>query len=329
MKNIKLVLVATLILITTGCSSIGSKDEVITVYSTSYPIKYIVGAIGGEYVNSYGIYDNTDEISELTAKQKTDSSVEIVEYHAEIPADGKITDKKITDVLNADIFIINQLEHETTAVEQVLESDNSKDLEIVDVTEYFQGKKNDETYPLIYNGTNVSSDITSITESSFKSPYFWISPLTMITVSENIKDLLIEKAPQHTQEFQNNYETLRLELLGLDASLVEIIDSTENNVIVSNSRLLDILDYHSIKNITTSTQYTYGYENDEDNSRYLNDLSNYITINSNQIISTTNPDSSYYFDPLFVLSDKDVSEGQRFVQVMKNNYLILDSVLKN
>lgn len=105
----KIILVALVTLsITTGCFK-RDNLEGINIYTTTYPIEYLIQNIYGYNSNIDSIYPN---------------GVNVEEY--------KLTDKQIKDYSKTDMFIYNGLVNEKQTAAQFL--NNNKNLKIIDVT---------------------------------------------------------------------------------------------------------------------------------------------------------------------------------------------------
>lgn len=105
----KIILVALVALsLTTGCFK-RDNLEGINIYTTTYPIEYLIQNIYGYNSNIDSIYPN---------------GVNVEEY--------KLTDKQIKDYSKTDMFIYNGLVNEKQTAAQFL--NNNKNLKIIDVT---------------------------------------------------------------------------------------------------------------------------------------------------------------------------------------------------
>ncbi len=321
MKITRVVLSLAILFTTAGCQSRNINDNLV-VYVTNYPLKYIVESIGQDLIDTHTTYDNLDTYD-------PNNDINDFVYVAQDYNNVTLEEDKIKRILDSDLFIFSQLAQEKEAVLQVIESQNSEDLNLYDISEFFKSDTTNNSYPLVYNSKIVAQDIRDLTEMNPKNnyDYFWISPTDMLIVSGLIKDLLIEKMPNKESSLTANYEKLKYKLLLLSSNLEKIQKETANNTIVSDSTLLNGLDYYFIENITTDQTTTSEYEN-ATQAEYLSALSEYITIKKDKVLSTKVSNNAFYFNPLFTLTAEDYNSGKDFENIMLNNYLILESVLK-
>jgi len=98
-------------LITTGCGCVKRDTlEDITIYTTSYPIEYIVNYLYGEHSTVYSIYPNGTDINKYT-----------------------LTTKQIEDYSEMDMYIFSGLTSEKDYVKPLFE--HNKDLMIIDASQ--------------------------------------------------------------------------------------------------------------------------------------------------------------------------------------------------
>lgn len=108
-KKILLILIGLLTL--TGCSFNLNNDNMkdITVYTTIYPIKYLISSLYGDYSTIYSIYP---------------SGVD--------PKDFELSDKKLTEYSKTDLFVFNSLDRDRDfAVDMI---NKNKKLKVIDVS---------------------------------------------------------------------------------------------------------------------------------------------------------------------------------------------------
>ena len=106
-----------LIILLTGCSIRRDNMEDIEIYTTNYPIEYIVDRLYGEHSTVHSIYPD---------------GVSVDQY--------KLTTKQIKDYSKSDLFVFNGLSNEKDYVSEM--RDNNKNLKIIDTTlsmEYTNG----------------------------------------------------------------------------------------------------------------------------------------------------------------------------------------------
>lgn len=92
-----------------GCSFTKDSMEDITIYTTIYPVKYLIDSLYGEYSTIYSIYPSGIE-----------------------PSEYELSEKKMREYANSDLFVFNSLDRDRDfAVSMINEN---KDLKIIDVS---------------------------------------------------------------------------------------------------------------------------------------------------------------------------------------------------
>ena len=119
MKKSKLLLLTLAItLLLTGCFKRDNMDN-ISIYTTTYPIEYLVNYIYGYNSNINSIYPKGVKISEY-----------------------KLTDKKIKEYAQTDMFIYNGLTNEKTTAASFLNKNHH--LKVIDVSKGLSIKRDEE-----------------------------------------------------------------------------------------------------------------------------------------------------------------------------------------
>ena len=109
MKRLKLLIITLIISLSTfGCFK-QDKYQNIKIYTTTYPIEYIVKYLYGDYSKIYTIYPAGTNINEFT-----------------------LTHKQIKDYAKADMFVYNGLSNEKNYAAKLLNS--NKNIDIIDVS---------------------------------------------------------------------------------------------------------------------------------------------------------------------------------------------------
>lgn len=110
MKYIKKILILIIFIITlSGCNVTTDNMDNIEIYTTTYPLKYLITSIYGEHSTIKSIYPN---------------GVNIDEY--------KLSDRKLRDYSNSDLLIFNSLDLDRDYAVKMINNNNS--LKIIDVS---------------------------------------------------------------------------------------------------------------------------------------------------------------------------------------------------
>ena len=109
MKKIKYLLLIIVLLFTTGCSFFKDTLEDSTIYTSVYPIKYLVKYLYGDYATVESIYPAGADVFNYT-----------------------LTDKQISSYAESDLFIYNGLSNEKTIAKNLI--NKNRNLLIIDVS---------------------------------------------------------------------------------------------------------------------------------------------------------------------------------------------------
>ncbi len=318
----KLLIVALLLTILSGCDNSVDSDKKI-IYTTNYAQKYILNSIGQQYVEAYSIYDNRDEYNP--------DNEEAYEYNVLTPSSFTFEDydDKLTSVLNADLFIYNgHSDNDVRVLKELVNADKDEDVMIFDTTENAKRSFVETNLALSYDGQAIDNGILDLLKTDSEMEMYWLSPIEMMNVSTEIYHKLIEVLPNHEEELKDNYDNLMYDLNSLYATIEDIRSSNINNIVVSDSVHLNILDIHYIENVYTDYQNNSKYKNDENADAYLAEINTYLTVDDSKIVSTTNTESNFYFDLMEVQSNSNYQEGLTYYDMMLNNFEILEQALQ-
>lgn len=139
------------------------------------------------------------------------------------PNDSEIINFEVTNVLleqysDNDLFIFNGLSNEKNYVKSMLK--NNKDLKIIDVT----------------SNMNIDNTIEEL----------WLDPNNLLTIANNIRKGFNEyiKSTYLTNEINENYENLKIDLTNLDGSYYSTVkNASNNNIIVTDDAFLYLEKY--------------------------------------------------------------------------------------
>ncbi len=108
-KKKLLILLLPILILLSGCSFTKDSMEDIKIYTTIYPVKYLIDNLYGEYSTIYSIYP---------------SGIEPKEY--------EISEKKMREYANTDLFVFNSLDRDRDFAVNMINI--NKDLKIIDVS---------------------------------------------------------------------------------------------------------------------------------------------------------------------------------------------------
>ena len=206
-KRIILILIMTLTLLS-GCKLNIDTDSMkdIKVYTTIYPIRYLIDSLYGTNSTIYSIYP---------------SGVE--------PKDFQISDKKLEEYSQADLFVFNSLDKERDYAVKMI--NKNKKLKIIDVS----------------MGMTYDNDVAEL----------WLNPYNYLMMAQNTKNGLLEYISNpylitndEGTGVEDKYEALKYDLSRLDADIKETISLSSYDTIVVDNDVFNFLSKYNLNVIS-------------------------------------------------------------------------------
>lgn len=230
MKKIKIILVLGIILpLLAGCFKRDNMDN-ISIYSTVYPIEYLVKSIYGYNSTINSIYPNGTNTKTY-----------------------EITEKKLKEYANVDLFVYNGLTSEKSIAASLL--NYNSDLKIIDVSK----------------GISLQNDQEEL----------WLCPSNYLMLAQNIKNELIgyTKSTILKQEINEKYDALKLTISKYDAELKLIAENANNNTIIAGNDVFLFLEKYGfdVISVEESDRYLASFYQEAKNN-IVNKKNNYIFV---------------------------------------------------
>lgn len=198
----------------------GMKEAEVSVYTTIYPIQFILEEIGGRTVNVQSVYPPG------------------VDAHTYEP-----TSKDMTLIAKSDLFIYfgPSMEGFVESAANALTNEAVKLVSLEDYPELFETNernrtslKDDGSKEMNTDETNVvnSDDKDSTNHESGLNPHVWLDPLRMITIVDIITEQLISLNPKDESIYQENKRDLVLRLQKLDEKYFETLKDKEQKYMI-------------------------------------------------------------------------------------------------
>lgn len=206
-KRILIILIMTLTLLS-GCKLNIDTDSMkdIKVYTTIYPIRYLIDSLYGTNSTIYSIYP---------------SGVE--------PKDFQISDKKLEEYSQADLFVFNSLDKERDYAVKMI--NKNKKLKIIDVS----------------MGMTYDNDVAEL----------WLNPYNYLMMAQNTKNGLLEYISNpylitndEGTGVEDKYEALKYDLSRLDADIKETISLSSYDTIVVDNDVFNFLSKYNLNVIS-------------------------------------------------------------------------------
>lgn len=181
-----------------GCSS-----STIKAGYTVYPVQFLLEKIGQDRVETYAFSNNEMVLRSQLAEDYKDvlKNVDALFVVGEL--------EPYMDIINQDIIDINPEIIDLSVKSGVFEFSRLTravvDNQTVDVkSNYYE------------------NPIFDSVDKYHRDPYLWLDPITMTSMANQVRDYLVQKDPDNTNFYNNNFEKLKIELAYLDANFLSL-----------------------------------------------------------------------------------------------------------
>ncbi len=248
------------------------------------------------------IYTSSYPIEFVTNKLYGDHSKIFNMYPQGIDSNKyKLTDKQVSDYAESDLIIYNGLSNEQKYIVKMINKNNK--LKIIDSTSKIE----------------YTSSIDEI----------WINPSNLLKISKNIKDGLNEYITSTlvSEEINENYESLKVEISTIDAELKEMVENSNDKVMVTSTDKLNFLSKYGLT--------VYSLDEKTLNDKTLSDAKKAISGGSvkyiymfkgeekSETVKKLLEDNSSLtvveIDNLSNISTEDKNDGKDYISIMNEN----------
>lgn len=182
----------------TGCFKRDTMED-ITIYTTVYPLEYVINRLYGEYSDIVSIYPSGVNIQLENCQDQCSNDLYM------------LTEKQLEDYSKGDLFIFNSILYEGNYVKPMFE--HNKKLKIINGTDYLS------------------------MEELYGEEELWLDPFRLKSVARNVKNGFSEYVTNYylQQNINNNFEDLKEELDKLGSKLAQLTtEATNKNLVVSS-----------------------------------------------------------------------------------------------
>lgn len=290
-RKILIILIMTLTLLS-GCKLNIDTDSMkdIKVYTTIYPIRYLIDSLYGTNSTIYSIYP---------------SGVE--------PKDFQLSDKKLEEYSQADLFVFNSLDKERDYAVKMI--NKNKKLKIIDVS----------------MGMTYDTDVAEL----------WLNPYNYLMMAQNTKNGLLEYisnpyliSNDDGTGIEDRYEALKYDLSRLDADIKETISLSSYDTIVVDDNVFNFLSKYNLNVISLE-------EDDELTDVKINEVKKLINEGKIKYIYSSKEETNdtcknlieNYGVELVTLNTMETVDGgitnsnENYVTIMNNNLELLNKEL--
>lgn len=283
-----------------GCGQETNNDENI-VYTSIYPIQYIVEEISGESITTESIYPPG------------------VDAHSYEPSSREMTQIAKS---KAFIYLGAGMESFAETAADSLENQEVKLIEVASLDDSLFSHADDHAE---HEGHDHGD----------KDPHIWLDPLRMIQMGKLIKGELGDVFPEQKETFDINFKVFKEKMSNLDNNFAQKLDSKKNKeILVAHSAYGYWEERYGIEQIAISGLST----NDEPSQKELtrivsiakeHDLHYVIfeqsgTDKVSDIIREQIQAEPLYMHNLESLTEDDIENGEDYLSIMEKNLDVLD-----
>lgn len=242
MKNFKIYILIITTLLLTGCNLKENNMDDISIYTTTYPLNYLISELYEDHSKIYSIYPTGVKLDEYT-----------------------LTDRKLKDYSNSDLFIFNSLDKDRDYAVKMINL--NEDLKVIDVSTGMNYKYSIEE--LWLNPSNylmMAENIKTGLSEYIDNPYI------VEEINTNYEELEynISKLDANlTETIQNGkYNTIVVDndtFKFLEKYNLKVISLEENNDLTTNI-------VEEVESLITNNQIKYIYSSNETSNNTVNTL---------------------------------------------------------
>lgn len=312
-KKVRLILSLLFIILLAACGNKENieKSDQISIYTTVYPLQYFAERIGGDAVNVQSIYPpGADE-------------------HSFDP-----TQKEMMKLADSDLFfyIGLGLEGFVENAEKTLKKEHVKMIATADaITEDMleEGHEHEE-----------HEEDENHEEHGEFDPHVWISPVLSDALAFSVKEALIEAAPDKKEQFEENFEALRDDLIKLDRQFIDMAsDAPTKTFYVSHAAFGYLADTYGLEQVAIAGLNSQSepsqkqlaslvQEAKEQNIKYVLFEQN-ITSKLTDVIRKEIDAEALMLHNLSVLTIEDIKNEEDYMSLMEQNVETLKQALSD
>lgn len=301
-----LILILALSLTACGTDKNDTDNETNTIYTTIYPLQFLVDKIAGDSVDVFTVYPPG------------------VDEHTYEP-----TAKEITEIAEADAFfyIGAGLEAMASTAARALEN---QAVQLIEVGKHEELFLSDEHHEEDEHEGHHHGDL---------DPHIWLDPLRMIEIGKIVKDELTNLYPDEANRFDENYNELELELTTLHEEYEQLVANKENKkLLVTHAAFGYWEERYGIEQIAIHGLSTENEPSQKDLIEIINTANEYglkyiifeqnVTTQVSKVIQEEIGAEALTIHNLAVLTEEDISEGRDYLSIMRDNLRVLDQAME-
>jgi len=331
----------------------GGSDEVLSVYTTVYPLQYFTERIGGESVQVQSIYPpGADEHTfEPTQKDMMTLADSDLFFYVGLGLEGFVENAEKTMkgehvkmIAAADSIPKESLgeghdhdhDHDSGNYEG---HDHSHEGEDHEGHNHDHDEENAESHDHEEEGEDAHDNHEAHDHGEY-DPHVWISPVLSIELATTIKDSLIEAMPEKKDVFEQNFESLKKDLVELDQKFKEMaVHAPTKTFFVSHAAFGYIANTYGLEQVAVAglnsqsepsqkqlaSLVEYAEENDIKYVLFEQNVSSKLT----DVIRKEIGAESLMLHNLGVLTPDDLKNNEDYLSLMERNIETLEKALSN
>ncbi|WP_421102360.1 metal ABC transporter solute-binding protein, Zn/Mn family [Sporosarcina psychrophila] len=290
--------------------------EKLSIYTTVYPLQYFTERIGGDYVDVKSIYPaGADE-------------------HTFDP-----TQKDMMGLADSDLFFYIGLGLEGF-VENAEKTMKNEHVKMVATAEAIPDEMLDEGHSDEGHDEDAEHDDHGHEghDHGGIDPHVWISPLLSVELATSIKDALIASKPEMKDEFEKNFEQLKVELVELDSKFKEMASAVPSKTFfVSHASFGYLADSYGLEQVAIAGLNSQSEPSQKQLAQIVKEAKNhnihYVLFEQNVSSKLTNVvrkeigAESLMLHNLGVLTADDVKNNEDYFSLMEQNIETLKKAL--
>lgn len=311
---IKLFLILVMSILLFGCQDraiVQQSKSKLTIYTSVYPIQFIVEKIGGKTINALTVFPPG------------------VDAHSYEP-----TSKTLTTLAKSDAFIYMGagMEGFSESIADALESEDVNLFELGNHEELF-GDTNDHDHEHDEEASNHHHDDGH--NHGEHDPHIWIDPLRMIEMAHIITNYLSDINPTNKDLYHDNLQLLKEDLTILDEDFQETLQNkTEKKILVSHAAYGYWEERYGIEQIPINGLSSTSEPSQRDLVQIIEQAKksnlNYVIFEQNATSKVSSIIQEYIdadaltIHNLAVLTENDLTQHKDYLTLMRQNLKVLD-----
>ena len=318
------------------------EEDILTIYTTLFPLEDFAKKIGGEYVEVKNIIPPGSNAH--TYEPTPQTMIEIAEADAFFFSGNGLESyaEAIAESLKNEDVLIVEASKGVNLIERDQDHDHEQDHEAeqhetnetdthVNVEEAHEHEDHNQNEALEENEhTHNHGD---------KDPHVWLDPIRAIVLAENIKNTLVELKPEAKDVFEKNFATLKNELKALDHEFHEVIDAkTNRKILVSHAAYGYWEENYGIEQIAISGLSSTNEPSQKQLQEIIeiakeNDIE-YVIFEQNvtprvaEVVRKEINAEPIRLHNLAVLTEEDIQNNEDYFSLMRKNIETLDLAMK-